>query len=304
MTDVVRTLAGDVPAGALGLTNSHDHLFLTTPLFAGDELDDHESAGRHLAQFAANGGRAVVQWSPAATSRRLRAAASLGSVHGVHIVAATGRHRERVYRTGTDIVLASRESLAARFIAEVSARNCGLIKVGTSPDGPTEFERESLAAAAHASLATGAPIAVHLEGGTGHGRVLEELSGHGVEPERVILGHLGRCRDRRETVRAADAGAWVCLDMPSRAHGTTPDSVLAHIEALVAHNGPSQLLLGTDTTTASARVRMDSRALELFALHAQAALRAPIAHVALVHNPSRAWRLRAVAATGLAARSK
>ncbi len=43
---VVRAIAGDISAGDLGVVNSHDHLFLSTPVFAGQELSDAESPRR------------------------------------------------------------------------------------------------------------------------------------------------------------------------------------------------------------------------------------------------------------------
>ena len=40
MSDFVRAVAGDVSADALGVVDSHDHLFFATPRLPGQELDD------------------------------------------------------------------------------------------------------------------------------------------------------------------------------------------------------------------------------------------------------------------------
>jgi phosphotriesterase-related protein len=71
--DVVRTVLGDLPADQLGVCDAHDHLFFTSQLLAGQELDDPDAATAELAAFGAVGGRAVVQWTPYGLGRRVRA---------------------------------------------------------------------------------------------------------------------------------------------------------------------------------------------------------------------------------------
>jgi phosphotriesterase-related protein len=111
-----------------------------------------------------------------------------------------------------------------------------------------------MTAAAEAHHATGAPIAVHLEMGTAALDVLDLLCGElGVEPHRVILGHLNRSPDPVVQRQAAAAGAYLAFDGPSRAHHATdwrmPDGVRALAEAGFGH----RLLLGGDTVVAGAR---------------------------------------------------
>ncbi len=38
--DQVMTVTGPMPASALGVTNAHDHLFLRSPVLAGQEVED------------------------------------------------------------------------------------------------------------------------------------------------------------------------------------------------------------------------------------------------------------------------
>lgn len=75
-----------------------------------------------------------------------------------------------------------------------------------------------MTAAAVAHHRTGAPIAVHLKLGTGALDVLDLLCGElGVDPGRVVLGHLGRFPDgvvQREAVRA---GAFLAFAAPREA---------------------------------------------------------------------------------------
>ncbi|GHJ42279.1 hypothetical protein Sm713_78880 [Streptomyces sp. TS71-3] len=76
--------------------------------------------------------------------------------------------------------------------------------------------------------------------------------GLGVPPDRMILGHLDRCPDLVMHRQAAESGAFLAFDGPSRANHATdwrmPDTVGALADAGFA----DRLLLGADTTTAAA----------------------------------------------------
>lgn len=285
MRGKVRTVLGDVAVEDLGVTDSHDHLYLSTPALAGEELDDDDAASAVLARFAARGGRTIVQWSPAGTGRRLDRLARVSALSGVRVIAATGRHRQALYARDAPIVGLARMDLARRFVADLD--RCGLIKVGTGGEDIDAFEKVSLLAAGDAALVTGAPIAVHLEGGTGARVAVEAIARTGIAAHRVVLGHVGRAPATAAVVEAARTGAWVCLDLPSPLHGTTAAGVIGRVERLVDAGHGAQILLGADTTTRTARdAGRDGAALLDLAVEA---LGASIAHAVLVDNPARAW---------------
>jgi len=293
VTASVRTVLGVVAADRLGVTDSHDHLFLTTPALPGDELDDVRDASAVLERFVHAGGRTLVQWSPHGTRRRLDALVELSARHDVHVVAATGRHRAHVHGNDAPIATQSGDELAATFIADVEHHGCGLVKVGTGRDAISPFERESLRAAAVTTRETGVPIGVHLEGGTAAEAVLDVLAADEVDPDRVVLGHLGRNADPAAALDAASRGAWLCLDLPTPEHGTTPGSFLTLLELLWSHGHADRLLLGADTTTATARaLRRDASTVPETAVLAEQRIGDDLGRRLLVDNPARAWSVR------------
>ncbi|NYE94110.1 phosphotriesterase-related protein [Psychromicrobium silvestre] len=257
MSDVkeptARTILGDLPSSRLGLANSHDHVFFASPLLPQQELDDELLGEQELAAFTAAGGQSVVQWTPAGLGRRRTALARLSRRTGVHILSATGRHRAVHYPE--DARYQTEDALTARFLADLKAKSlpCGLIKIGTGFHHLDDFERLSLHAAAHAQLATGAPIAVHLELGTAGQLVLAELAQLGVPAEGIVLGHLGRNPDSGYLTELAQSGAWLCFDGPSRTNHATDWRLFSVLEELASAGHLPQLLLGGDTTTAAAR---------------------------------------------------
>ncbi|GLP64636.1 phosphotriesterase [Streptomyces sp. TUS-ST3] len=254
----IRTVAGDIPAEQLGVCDAHDHLFFGSPQLPGQELRSLSAARAELAAFAAQGGGAVVQWTPYGLGRRAADLPSLSRETGVRIVAATGLHQAVHY--DDDTLAGLRGRLAEVFVAEltegigVSGVRAGLIKVAGGFHALDAHARWTMTAAAEAHHATGAPIAVHLELGTGALDVLDVLCGElGVPPQRVVLGHLNRSPDLTVHRQAAASGCYLAFDGPSRAHHATdwrmPDAVRALAEA--GHG--DRLLLGGDTTTAGAR---------------------------------------------------
>ncbi|MFF4800835.1 phosphotriesterase [Streptomyces sp. NPDC001351] len=258
MVSSVRTVLGDVRPEDLGVCDAHDHLFLRSPQLPGQELNDATAARAELEAFRAAGGASVVQWTPLGMGRRAADLPLLSRAAGVHVVCATGLHQAAHY--APELLDELRGRLADVFVSELtegigtSGVRAGLVKVAGGFHGLDAHTRWTMTAAAEAHHATGAPIAVHLEMGTGALDVLDLLCGElGVPPGRVILGHLNRSPDLVVQRQAAEAGCWLAFDGPSRAHHATdwrmPDAVRALAEAGFGH----RLLLGGDTVVAGAR---------------------------------------------------
>ncbi|GAA2246901.1 phosphotriesterase [Kitasatospora cystarginea] len=266
----VRTVLGDLDPAELGVCDAHDHLFMRSRLLPGQELDDPAAAEAELRAFAAAGGQAVVQWTPHGMGRRLRDLVVLSRTTGIHLVAATGLHQAAHYAPERlrDLDLARlfvaelTEPIAPIEPAEPADRaeaagplgRAGLIKVAGGYHGLDRHARWTMTAAAEAHHATGAPIAVHHELGTSALDVLDLLCGRlGVPPHRVILGHLNRLPDLRLQRQAAESGAYVALDGPSRINHATDHHLFDTLAALTEAGHAERLLLGGDTTTSAAR---------------------------------------------------
>ncbi|MGW0965816.1 phosphotriesterase family protein [Streptomyces sp. NPDC002516] len=255
---LVRTVLGDVLPEDLGVCDAHDHLFFASPRLAGQELWDRSAAGAELAAFRAQGGGAVVQWTPYGLGRRAADLPPVSRDTGVHVVAATGLHQAAHYTEQSLSELRGR--LAGVFVAELTTGigttgvRAGLIKVAGGFHALDAHARWTMAAAAEAHHATGAPIAVHLELGTGALDVLDLLCGElDVPPHRVILGHLNRSPDLVVQREAAASGAYLAFDGPSRANHATDWRMPDAVRALADAGFGDRLLLGGDTTTAAAR---------------------------------------------------
>ncbi len=280
---MIRTVLGDVDR--LGVTDSHDHLFLASRVLLGQELDDVEAAAVELQRFHDAGGRAVVQWTPHGMNQRLEALAELSRRTGVDVVAATGLHQAQHYEP--EFLEKSLPRLEELFVEDVTERRCGLIKVAGGFHGLDAHAVQTMTAAARAHHVTDVPVSVHLELGTAALDVLDLLCGKlEVSPNRVILGHLNRFPDRWVHRRAAEAGAFLAFDGPSRAHHATDWMVPALLVELADAGFASRLLLGGDTTTAAAR---GVPGMSYLLTHLRPRLEPTLAERIFVTNPTKAF---------------
>lgn len=260
---MIRTVLGNIAPDTLGVTDSHDHLFFASAKLPGQELDDVAAAEAELRAFAEAGGQALAQWTPMGLGRRAEALPALSEAAGVHVIAATGLHQAGHYPP--EKLPRLLDGLAERFIAELSEglrrdeepdgpplpARAGLIKVAGDFHQVDRHASVTFEAAAAAHHATGSTIAVHLEGGTHPLGVLKSLDG--VPASSVILGHLNRFPDLGPHREAAEAGAFLGFDGPSRANHATDWRLFDCLAALVEAGHADRILLGGDTTSAAGR---------------------------------------------------
>jgi 5-phospho-D-xylono-1,4-lactonase len=243
--EINRTVRGDIAPAELGPCDAHEHLFLVTPAQPGDEYSDVAKAIEEAETLLAAGARALVDWTPIGLGRDLDGLRAVSESTGVHVIAATGLHRDVHYAADDPLHSESEDALADRFVADLE--RCGIIKVGAGYHAISAFEAKAFAAAAAAHLRVGAPVCVHTEHGTMGLGIVERLKGLGVPPDRVILAHLDRNPDAGEHAETAAAGAWLQLDGPGRTKYWPDSTILGLIAELAERGHGDRLLLGGDT---------------------------------------------------------
>jgi predicted metal-dependent phosphotriesterase family hydrolase len=243
---VIRTVLGDIAPSDLGPCDAHEHLFLDTPAQPGEGFLDRDKATAEARTLVASGARSLVDWTPLGLGRDLDGLAEVSDATGLHIVAATGLHRDAHYLPDSPYRGASVDDLSRQFAAELRER-CGVIKAGASYHHLTAFEEKVFEAVAAAHGLSGAPVCVHTQHGTMGLALVERLSELGVSPASVILAHVDRNPDAAEHAETAATGATLQLDGPGRTK-YWPDSVILRLIADLAELGYAErLLLGGDT---------------------------------------------------------
>lgn len=270
MTQMVRTVLGDIPPEALGFTLAHEHLVAHPPDFVTDpdfQLDEAEAL-IDLEGFRAAGGGAVVEMTTVDYGRDAPALTRLSTRTGIHIVAATGFNKakfaDRVSgRFSTDHITRwmigeitqGMSDLTAGDIDTAAAGNnrAGLIKASSSLDGTTADERRVFDAAIAAFHATGAPISTHTERATFALEQIRILLDGGVTPGKIIIGHLDFRPDVAFLVEVAQTGVYFGLDQFGKSKYLPDEDRLELIERLAASGFIHQLVLSCDIARRSSR---------------------------------------------------
>ncbi len=229
----VMTVAGAIPASALGITLMHEHILndcrcwwhapktperqylsdsfvcieilseLRQDPFVNKHnitLDDEPLAITELKDFAAHGGHTVVEPTCQGIGRDPRALKRISQASGLNIIMGAGyylgsSHPAKV--AGMTI-----DQIADEIVQEATAGvdgtdiKVGLIgEIGVSSDF-TDQEEKSLRAAARAQARTGLPLMVHLPGWSrlGH-KVLDIAAVEGAELRHTVLCHMNPSHD-------------------------------------------------------------------------------------------------------------
>ena len=246
----------------------HEHLLMRSPLLRGEELDDLEKSTREAVELREAGIDALVELTTIGLGRDPQGVADIAARSGLHIVLATGVHREAHYPPELWVHRTATEELAELFIRDIT-QGCeatdysgpqkrptriraGVIKVGAGYWSISPLERRVFEAASEAHRVTDASVACHLELGSAAWEVLEALEATDIAPERIMLAHVDRNPDPGLHAELAAAGAYLGYDGMARVK-YWPDSVLLDCLLRVATlGGADRLLLGGDVARRTA----------------------------------------------------
>jgi len=317
----VQTVLGPVASAELGPTDAHEHLFLRTPALPGEAFTELEPMVAEASAVRAAGARAVADLTPIGCGRAPRRLRQLAERTGLHVIAATGFHRDAHYPAGHWVHTEPEEVLTDLVVADLvegmderdwqgprprpGPARAGVVKLGASYQTLSTAERRRLAAGARAAMRTGAPlVVVHLEAGTMGHQVLDLLAEHGVPPARVALAHLDRNPDPGLHGDLAERGAFLMYDGAGKVK-YHPDALLIELIARMAEEGRAgSLLLGGDVAR-----RGNLRAhgggpgmahlFEVLVPRLRKALGADLVERLLVANPARAFAFEPPEAAGV-----
>ncbi len=266
MTDVVRTVLGDVDPSQLGITYVHEHLILDNALIASEmphiHLPSVDDAVAEVDACAAVGVGCMVDAMPAAGGRHPDRLAEISRRTGVAIIATTGLHTPKYYRHHPWAIEADPEDLADLFTADVvdgidrfdytgpvvarTGHRAGLIKVATDAEGITPRARRLVEGAVEAAHRTGAPILTHTEEGVGAAEQVELFAELGFPLERVVVSHTDKILDPGYHVDLLSSGVNLELDQALRRQPGPANETAVLAAHLVDAGHVDRLMFGTD----------------------------------------------------------
>jgi 5-phospho-D-xylono-1,4-lactonase len=250
---VIRTVLGDIAASELGVCYPHEHLLTAPPASAGDPdftMDSEDAAIAELGSFRTAGGRAIVEMSPRDYGRNPLGLRRVAQASGVHVICTTGWHKAKFSEAW--VANRSVDDLADEMIRDIeegidgTGVRAGLIKGASSLDTITDSEEKVFRAAARAQRATGVMISTHTEAGTMGLEQIELLRSEGIDPGRIVIGHIDRRMDLEYQRALLATGATIIYDQLSK-EKYYPDSLrVEFIGKLVADGFGKQIMLSGD----------------------------------------------------------
>lgn len=266
MKQFIRTVLGDI-SGADGTVYAHEHLIIDSALiedrFPHIHLYDVEAAVKEVTQCRQAGAGLMVDTMPVAAGRDIVRLATIAERTGVSILAVTGLHHDRYYGPLHWTNRVSVDELTQLFVADLTEgvdefdytspiirrtlHRAGLVKVATSGPEPDTRDLRNLEAVAAASVATGAPVLTHCEGGLGGMAQVTALVNAGVPASSIIVSHVDKSSDLTYMTDLAQTGAVLELDQALRERNKGIESVTVRaVLGLVEAGFEDQLVLGTD----------------------------------------------------------
>ena len=222
----VTTVLGPVPADQLGRVMPHEHLLSLVPgpwLTGATRSDAVDRAVDSLAGLPALGFRTVVDLSPYnvvgsdADGDNVSLLVEISTRTGLHIVSGTALYLESyapAWARNADL----RELTDRLIVDATSGIGSSGVRAGvfgeqaTSLGEITPHEEKCLRAVARAQRETGLAIMTHTTHGTKALEQLDILRNEGVDPERVVVGHVDTQLTPELPRRIIDAGARVAVD--------------------------------------------------------------------------------------------
>ncbi|MEI7562096.1 MAG: hypothetical protein WCJ43_06575 [Actinomycetes bacterium] len=256
MAGFIRTVLGDISPDQLGVTYMHEHLIIDSPIVAKDfahiYLPNETDAINEVNKCKKVGVGAMLDCMPLGSGRDAKKLLQISEATGVNIIAATGLHHDRYYRSDDQLENSSAETLAKFFLRDINEgmddtdAKAGVIKVITS--GPKIKDREIrlFEAAAIAQAKSGAPILSHCEHGAGAIEQLELFNKLNIPLSRVILSHTDKEADFGYHHEILSSGVSVEYDQSLRQANEEKPASAQLTAAMVGAGFVNQIMMGTD----------------------------------------------------------
>jgi predicted metal-dependent phosphotriesterase family hydrolase len=250
----VNTVLGPVNPDDLGVTLTHEHIFIDLR-FDGTGvdgvLDDADLAIDELRRFKEAGGGAVVDVTNKYLGRNGAGLMRVARETGLQIIASTGYYRTIYYPPHVNELTINK--LAEVMVDELTKgidgtdAQAGIIgELATQRDFITPPEERVFRAAARAHKKTGAPLSTHTWLETLAQDQLDLFEDEGVDLSHVIIGHMGDL-SHLDNVRAVLArGANVQFDHVGMEHFQRDEQRVKNVCQLVQEGFAGRLLLSHD----------------------------------------------------------
>ncbi len=229
MPQQIQTVTGPIAPDELGRTLMHEHLIIGYPGWESDTIHPGQNRDEMRAvcsdrvdEMRAHGVHSMLDPCPADLGRDVEFMADVAARRGFQIICATGLYKQSEggvpywhFRSNFGPIVNEMAELFEKELTDgigETGVKAGIIKVASGPGQITDYEKQILAAAAKASVATGAPITTHTDKGTMGDEQQRILTENGVPAHRIIIGHSCGTSDHDYHQKIVAGGSYLGFD--------------------------------------------------------------------------------------------
>ena len=229
MMKTVETVTGPIPVDQLGKTLIHEHFIFGYPGYQGDvtlgpfnEEESLEAAITVARLMQSYGVQTVVDPTPNECGRNPLFLKKISEATGLQIICATGYYYEGEgappYFKMRQGLGSAEEEIYEMFKTEITEGIAGtgikpgIIKLASSKDEISEYESMFFRAAARVHQETGIVILTHTQEGTMGPEQARMLIEQGVDPGKIIIGHMCGNTDPAYHKEVLDQGVRIGFD--------------------------------------------------------------------------------------------
>lgn len=266
MSQIVNTVLGPVNVNELGKTLMHEHFFFGYPGYHGNSLYQNDRAdllekGLDIAaRMKAQGVQTVVDATPNECGRDPELLKEISERAELNIICSTGYYYEGegapAYLKFKQGIGQAEDEIYEMFMGEITdgigktGIKPGVIKLASSKDEITPYEKMFFQAAAKVQQETGISIITHTQEGTMGPEQAELLVSEGADPSRILIGHMCGNTDINYHARTLEQGVYVGFDRFGIQGfvGAPMDSArVAVLIGLIGSGYTNQLMMSHDT---------------------------------------------------------
>ncbi|AWK44502.1 phosphotriesterase-related protein [Photorhabdus laumondii subsp. laumondii] len=244
---------------ASGYTYVHEHLHLDLSSFKNNidcRLDQYELICEEMKTLVSLGVHNIVEMTNRYMGRNPQFMLDLMRDSGINVIVSTGYYQSAFFPE--HVAHTTARQLADEMIAEIeqgiddTTLKAGVIgEIGSSKGVITPDEEKVFHAAAIAHLATGHPISTHTTLSTMGLEQLALLKKHGVDAERVVIGHCDLKDNLDNILRIIELGAYIQFDTIGKNDYYPDEKRIAMLQTLAQRGLLNRVMLSMDITRRS-----------------------------------------------------
>ncbi|MCK5782827.1 MAG: phosphotriesterase-related protein [Desulfobacterales bacterium] len=225
----VNTVTGQIASDELGTTLMHEHILFGYPGWEGDQTIapfDRKTIVNTgvevLGQLKTLGLTTYVDATPNDLGRNPEIYKEISEKTGVNIICSTGYYFEgegaSTYWKFRNSLGDVSEEIYELFMKEVTIGiqdtgiKAGVVKVGSSQETITDYEKMMFTTAARVQQDTGVPIITHTQEGTMGPEQAAFLISQGADPAKIQIGHMSDNLDINYQMATLEQGVYVSWD--------------------------------------------------------------------------------------------